>query len=149
MCLASNAAGRDIVKLNTNENPYPPSQIVLDAIASVDADALRRYPDPQSRALRDTLAAYHGLTADQVFVGNGSDEVLALAFMAFFTGGKALQYPEISYSFYPVYCDLYGISPRTVSLDAEFGLSLDAHSSRQQGGIVFPQSQCAHWPRGV
>lgn len=130
-------SGAHIVKLNTNENPYPPPQSVLDAIAAVGADALRRYPDPESRELRDALAAYHGLSADRVFVGNGSDEVLALAFLAFFTGGKALQYPEISYSFYPVYCDLYGISPRTVPLDAEFGLSLDAFGPGY-GGIVFP-----------
>ncbi|MFT6302436.1 MAG: histidinol-phosphate aminotransferase, partial [Pseudomonadales bacterium] len=101
--------GVDIVKLNTNENPYPPSPNVLQAIASVSGDQLRRYPDPESVQLRQTLADYHGLSLDEVFVGNGSDEILALTFLAYFTNNKALQFPDISYSFYQVYCDLYGI----------------------------------------
>ena len=130
-------SGSDIVKLNTNENPYPPSSQVAEAIASVPADQLRRYPDPQSTTLRQALAEYHHLTPEQVFVGNGSDEILALAFMAFFTGDKPLQYPEVSYSFYPVYCDLLDIKPQTISHDEKFNLHTDQFGG-DCAGIVFP-----------
>ena len=130
-------SGTDIVKLNTNENPYPPSQKVTEAIASVPADQLRRYPDPQSATLRQALAEYHHLTAEQVFVGNGSDEILALAFMAFFTGDKPLQYPKVSYSFYPVYCDLLDITPQTINHDEKFNLHTDQFGG-DCAGIVFP-----------
>jgi len=131
----SNAA--NIVKLNTNENPYPPSPRVLEAIASVSGDQLRRYPDPESVELRQALADYHGLNIDEVFVGNGSDEVLALAFLAYFTNDKALQFPEISYSFYPVYCDLYGIRAKTIELEPDYSINLDCFEPNA-GGIVFP-----------
>lgn len=130
-------SGVDIVKLNTNENPYPPSPAVLDAIGGVSGDALRRYPDPDAAELREALARYHGVQPQQVFVGNGSDEILAMAFMAFFTGDKPLQYPDISYSFYPVYCDLLNITPATVALDDDFQLNLNAFDTNS-GGIVFP-----------
>lgn len=130
-------AGAGIVKLNTNENPYPPSPAVMQAIAGVCADALRRYPDPESVALRQALADYHGLSIDQVFVGNGSDEILALAFQAFFTNDRVLQFPDISYSFYPVYCDLYGIEPCTVALEADYSLDLERFQANA-GGIIFP-----------
>ena len=128
--------GHGIVKLNTNENPYPPSPAVISAIAGVDGDTLRRYPDPQGLALRDALAHYHGLQREQVFVGNGSDEILALAFMAFFVGKRPLAYPAISYSFYPVYCRLLGITPREVSLADDFSLALDVFGA-DDGGVVF------------
>lgn len=130
-------AGSDIVKLNTNENPYPPSPAVIKALHGVSGDALRRYPDPESKALRQALADYHGLNIKQVFVGNGSDEILALAFLAYFTSGKALQFPDISYSFYPVYCDLYGIEPQTISLESDYSLDLDRFEPNS-GGIIFP-----------
>ena len=130
-------AGPDVVKLNTNENPYPPSPRVLEAIAAVDGDALRRYPDPESVELRAALAAAHGLAVDEVFVGNGSDEVLALAFLAFFTRGLGLQFPAISYAFYPVYCELYGIAPRPLALDADFRLDPTGFEA-DAGGICFP-----------
>ncbi len=129
--------GSDIVKLNTNENPYPPSPMVLEAIRSVDGHQLRRYPDPESVALRQTLADYHGLSLDNVFVGNGSDEILALAFLAYFTNNKALQFPQISYSFYPVYCDLYGITPKMIPLESDYSVNLDKFEPNA-GGIVFP-----------
>lgn len=129
--------GSDIVKLNTNENPYPPSPAVLSAISQVQADQLRRYPDPESTELRETLARYHDLCTEQVFVGNGSDEILALAFLAYFTGDKCLQYPAISYSFYPVYCDLYGITSRTIALENDYTLDLDRFESNA-GAIIFP-----------
>lgn len=130
-------SGADIIKLNTNENPYPPSPSVLEAIRSVDGDQLRRYPDPESVALRQALADYHGLQLSNVFVGNGSDEILALAFLAYFTNNKALQFPEISYSFYPVYCDLYGITAKTIPLEDNYSLNLDRFEANA-GGIVFP-----------
>ena len=130
-------SGANIVKLNTNENPYPPSPAVLSAISQVSADAIRRYPDPDATALRESLATYHGLRPEQVFVGNGSDEILAMAFMAFFTGNKPLQFPDISYSFYPVYCDLLDITPATVALDDNYQLNLDSFDS-DGGGIIFP-----------
>jgi len=129
--------GDDIVKLNTNENPYPPSDDVLSALKQVDGDALRRYPDPESVELRRSLAQYHGLDVSQVFVGNGSDEILALSFMAFFTNGQALQYPKISYSFYPVYCDLLEIEKQVHPLLADFSINMSAFTDNR-GGIIFP-----------
>ena len=130
-------SGANIVKLNTNENPYPPSPDVLTAISQVSGDELRRYPDPDATALREALARYHNVEPGQVFVGNGSDEILAMAFMAFFTGSRPLQFPDISYSFYPVYCDLLNITASTVALDDRFQLDLDSFSS-DGGGIIFP-----------
>ncbi len=144
-------AGDDVVKLNTNENPYPPSPQVSDAIARVQPDSLRRYPDPQSLQLRTSLAEYHQLEVDQVFVGNGSDEILALAFMTFFQGKPALHFPEISYSFYPVYCDLLGITPEKVPLNPDYTIGLDKFSGNQNaavncGGIIFPNPNA---PTGI
>jgi len=130
-------SGSDIVKLNTNENPYPPSPRVMQAIAEVSGDQLRRYPDPESEALRQVLADYHDLDISQVFVGNGSDEILALAFLGFFTNHKVLQFPDVSYSFYPVYCELYGIKARTVPLTEEYVLPVESFEPNA-GGIVFP-----------
>jgi len=129
--------GDGIVKLNTNENPYPPSPKVHQAIADVSGDELRRYPDPESVELCQTLAKYHGLSPDEVFVGNGSDEILALSFLGFFTGGQALQFPAISYSFYPVYCDLYDIEQRPVPLTEDFQIQLDDYAANE-GCIIFP-----------
>lgn len=130
-------SGANIVKLNTNENPYPPTPAVMQAVQAVTGDHLRRYPDPESVELRTTLAEYHGLDINQVFVGNGSDEILALAFLAYFTSGKALQFPDISYSFYPVYCDLYGIDAKRIPLESDYSLNLDRFEVNA-GGIVFP-----------
>ena len=138
-------SGDDVIKLNTNENPYPPSEKVMQSIASVQPDALRRYPDPQSTELRKTLADYHNLTAEQVFVGNGSDEILALSFMAFFQGKPPLQFPEISYSFYPVYCDLLDITPDKIPLNTDFTLALEQFGGKC-GGIIFPNPNA---PTGV
>lgn len=134
-------ADGNIVKLNTNENPYPPSFGVLKAIAAVTGEKLRRYPPPESDGLRAVIARYHGVPAHSVFVGNGSDEILALAFLAFFSGRDALQYPSPSYSFYPVYCGLYGITSQPLALDDNFQLQLDLFAlstSDTAGGIIFP-----------
>ena len=126
-----------LIKLNTNENPYPPSPAVLAAIAGANHAALRLYPDPQARTLRQCLADYHRLTPEQIFVGNGSDEVLGLVFAALLKHDAPLLFPDISYSFYPVYCGLYDIEYRTVPLDDSFAIAVDDY--RQPcGGIIFP-----------
>ncbi|MGJ7915703.1 histidinol-phosphate transaminase [Massilia sp. LXY-6] len=106
-----------LVKLNTNENPYPPSPRVLAAINAETGDRLRLYPDPQSAELKRALSSYHGVAPGEVFVGNGSDEVLAHAFHAFFMQDKPLLMPTVSYSFYQVYCRLYGIEAALLPLD--------------------------------
>jgi len=132
--------GDNIVKLNTNENPYPPSEKVLSSIAEVNGDSLRRYPDPESTELRQVLADYHQLSIDNVFVGNGSDEILALAFMAFFTGKAALQFPLHSYSFYPVYCDLLNIETRVLPMLSDFAIDIWHNHWKVLSGywIAFP-----------
>jgi histidinol-phosphate aminotransferase len=126
-----------LVKLNTNENPYPPSPRVLEAIASVGADALRRYPDSGSTELRRAFAACHRLQPEQVFPGNGSDEVLALTFQALLKHDAPLLFPDVSYSFYPVWCELLGIAWRAVPLAEDFSVDVGAYG-RENGGIVIP-----------
>ncbi|MBD3810702.1 MAG: histidinol-phosphate transaminase [Betaproteobacteria bacterium] len=127
----------NLVKLNTNENPYGPSPRVLDAVRAEAADTLRLYPDPGSDRLRAGIAAYHGVAADQVFVGNGSDEVLAHAFMALLKHGQPILFPDISYSFYPVYCGLYEIDYRTIPLTDTFEIRVDDYLA-PNGGVIFP-----------
>lgn len=127
----------NLIKLNTNENPYPPSPKVAQAISSQEVDKLRLYPDPNSMALKSAIASYYSVKADQVFIGNGSDEVLAHAFMAFFQQDKPLLYPDISYSFYPVYCNLYGIEEKCIPLADDFSIKLSDYQ-QENGGIIFP-----------
>lgn len=126
-----------LVKLNTNEHPLPPSPKVLAAIKTAAEEGLQLYPDPESMALRETIADYYQVEASQVFVGNGSDEVLAHAFQAFFQQSQPLLYPDISYSFYPVYCGLYQVTPNTVPLNDELAIDL-ADYRQPNGGIIFP-----------
>ncbi len=123
------------IKLNTNESPCPPAPGVARCLAEFDAGDLRRYPDPQSGALVAALAAYHDLEPRQVFVGNGSDEVLAHAFNALMKQQQPILFPDISYSFYPVYCALYGIAYRQVALDGDLRIDLDGYRG-ENGGIV-------------
>ncbi|ARU05402.1 histidinol-phosphate transaminase [Comamonas serinivorans] len=126
-----------LVKLNTNENPYPPSQAVIDAITQAAADGLERYPDPESLAVREAVARRHGLTVDQVFAGNGSDEVLAHAFQAFFCHpGQALLVPDITYSFYRVYAQLYGIELGVMPLDEGLCVDVPALAARAAQGCA-------------
>lgn len=127
----------NLVKLNTNENPYGPSPKVIEAVRAEAADTLRLYPDPNSDRLRTGIAAYHGVTPDQVFVGNGSDEVLAHAFMALLKHEQPILFPDISYSFYPVYCGLYEIAHRAVPLTESFEIRVDDYLT-PNGGIIFP-----------
>lgn len=127
----------NLVKLNTNENPYGPSPKVIEAVRAEAADTLRLYPDPNSDRLRAGIAAYHGVTPEQVFVGNGSDEVLAHAFMALLKHDRPILFPDISYSFYPVYCGLYEIAHRAMPLTQSFEIRVDDYLS-PNGGIIFP-----------
>ena len=123
------------IKLNTNESPYPPSPAVAAALSAFDSEALRRYSDPESTGLRQALADYQGLSPQQVFVGNGSDEVLAHSFQALLQKPAPILFPDISYSFYPVYCALYRIDFETVPLNAEFRIDVDDYRATN-GGIV-------------
>lgn len=128
-----------LVKLNTNECPYGPSAAVLAAIAKHNSDDLRLYPDPQASVLKAAIARHHGLDPAQVFVGNGSDEVLAHIFMALLKHPAPLLYPDISYSFYPVYAKLYGITAKEIALADDFSLRVDdLLQAGPNGGIIFP-----------
>ncbi len=124
-----------LVKLNTNENPAGPSPRVLEAIRAATADNLRLYPDPTSGRLREVVAECNGLTAGQVFAGNGSDEVLAHAFLALLKHEKPLLFPDITYSFYPVYCGLYEVHHELVPLRNDFSIDPDDYL-RPNGGII-------------
>jgi histidinol-phosphate aminotransferase len=126
-----------LVKLNTNENPYPPSPRVLEVIRERADETLRLYPDPNCEALKTAVADYFGLENRQVFVGNGSDEILALAFLTFFKQSQPLLFPDITYSFYEVYCDIFQIPHNRIPLTDTFDISLTAYET-VNGGIIFP-----------
>ena len=125
----------NLVKLNTNENPFEPSPRVMEAMHdAIDGD-LRLYPDPEANRLKQTIADYYHLSSSQVFVGNGSDEVLAMAFATFFQGKNNLLLPEISYSFYPVYCQLYDVQAQLIPLDNDLAINPEDYQNAQ-GGVV-------------
>jgi histidinol-phosphate aminotransferase len=136
---------QQFIKLNTNENPYPPSPNVAKAIQAYAHDSLRLYPDPESIQLRQTLATYHNIDIDQIFVGNGSDEVLAHSFQAFFKHHNPILFPDISYSFYPVYCALYQITYQQVALDDTFCVNRTDYQA-PNGGIIIPNPNA---PTGI
>ena len=127
----------NLIKLNTNESPYPPSPGVLEAIRAATTGDLRLYPDPDSTALRQAIADYFGIARDHVFAGNGSDEILAFAFQALLNHEGPLVYPDITYSFYPVYCQLNGIRAEHVALNDDFSLDLTAVPDHA-GAVIFP-----------
>ena len=127
----------NLVKLNTNESPYGPSRKVLDALRAEVGDTLRLYPDPASDTLCAAIARRHSITPHQVFVGNGSDEVLAHVFLGLLKHDAPLLFPDITYSFYPVYCALYGIAFEPVPLNARFEIDV-ADYLKPNGGIIFP-----------
>ncbi|MDU9389715.1 histidinol-phosphate transaminase [Pseudomonas sp. zfem002] len=126
-----------LVKLNTNENPYGPSPKALEAMRGELNDNLRLYPDPNSDLLKQAVARYYKVQPNQVFLGNGSDEVLAHIFHGLFQHDAPLLFPDISYSFYPVYCGLYGIPFEAVALDEQFQIRVEDYR-RANAGIIFP-----------
>jgi histidinol-phosphate aminotransferase len=126
-----------LVKLNTNESPYGPSPKALAAIAQQNNDDLRLYPDPEGAALKKAIADLHGLDPKQVFLGNGSDEVLAHVFLGLLKQAKPVQFPDITYSFYPVYCKLFGINYEANPLGPNFEINVDKFATNN-GGIIFP-----------
>jgi histidinol-phosphate aminotransferase len=128
---------QELVKLNTNESPIGPSPRVLEAIRAEAADTLRLYPDPQATTLRAALAAYHQVRLEQVFVGNGSDQVLARAYAGLLKHDAPLLFPDITYSFYPVYCRLFDIAYETVPLDEAMQVRV-ADYHRSAGAIIVP-----------
>lgn len=134
-----------LIKLNTNESPYPPSPAVQQALRDMTLDDLRLYPDPASTALCAAIGQLHGLAPEHVFVGNGSDEVLAHAFHALLKHDAPVLFPDVTYSFYPVYCRLYDIDFATVALRDDFSLAVNDYD-RPNGGIVFPNPNA---PTGV
>jgi histidinol-phosphate aminotransferase len=129
---------RPVIKLNTNENPYPPSPHVIRSIRDIDTDSLRLYPKQDGGELRLALAKHYGVAKDNVFVGNGSDEVLALAFRACFGTGEPILFADVTYSFYPVWCDFFGIPYEICPLDEQFR-PLAADYTRPNGGVVLSE----------
>ncbi len=126
---------RRYIKLNTNENPYPPSPKAVEAMRDAIGESMRLYPDPECKALTETIAECFGVTKEQVFVGNGSDEVLAMCFPAFFDTDKTVLFPDITYSFYPVYADLYQVPYETVALNEDFTVPVE-ELLRPNGGVI-------------
>lgn len=135
----------DVIKLNTNENPYPPAPGVQRMLEQMDAGALRLYPDPTNQCLVRALAGYYGLAENQVFVGVGSDDVLSMSFLTFFNSGKPILFPDITYSFYDVWADLYHIPYVTCALDSQMKLRREDYF-QENGGIVIPNPNA---PTGI
>lgn len=135
----------NMIKLNTNENPYPPAPGVETALREMDTGHLRLYPDPASQILVDELANYYGLSKDQVFVGVGSDDVLAMCFLTFFNSGKPILFPDITYSFYDVWADLFRIAYRRPKLDSSLRIVKEDYYE-DNGGIIFPNPNA---PTGI
>lgn len=135
-----------IIKLNTNENPYPPAPGVAEAVAALDVEKLRLYPAfPEKTALTEELAAYYHIGTDQIFIGVGSDDVLSMAFLTFFDSDKPIFFPDITYSFYDVWADVYRIPYERKALDADFQICT-ADYKQPNGGVVFPNPNA---PTGV
>jgi histidinol-phosphate aminotransferase len=135
----------NLVKLNTNENPFGPSPLVLEAIHSAATSDLRRYPDPECTELKNTIAAYHGLNPNEVFVGNGSDEVLALTFLALLKRDAPVLFPDVTYNFYVVYCKLFGIDYQLIPVSSQMEIRLDDYD-QACSGIIFPNPNA---PTGI
>lgn len=128
---------KNIVKLNANENPYPPSPMAVNAIKEYNADNLRFYPPADATPLKQAIASFYGVNVENVFVGNGSDDVIALAFQSFFNGSEPILFPDITYSFYPVWCRLFNIDYETPAVDDNFRIVLEDYK-KPNGGIVIP-----------
>lgn len=128
---------KNIVKINANENPYPPSPEAIKAINEFDCNRLHFYPDANALEFKKALAEFYGVSVENVFLGNGSDDVLALSFQAFFNGDKPIAYPDITYSFYPVWCRLFNIPYKNYPLDDNFRINPEDYKE-QNGGVVIP-----------
>lgn len=135
----------DKIKLNTNENPYPPSPMVQKVLGDFSADDLKLYPDPNASELVSAIADYYSVDKSNVFVGVGSDDVLAMCFMAFFNSGKSVIFPDITYSFYPVWANLFGVKYETKPLDDNFQIKKEDYFC-ENGGVIFPNPNA---PTGV
>lgn len=136
---------KDVIKLNTNENPYPPAPEVEMALTEFDADVLRLYPDTDSSMLTEGLAEFYGLKKENFFVGVGSDDVISIAFQTFFNSGKPVYFPDITYSFYKVWADMYKIPYECKNLDENFNI-IKEHYYNENGGVIFPNPNA---PTGV
>ena len=136
---------RNLIKLNTNENPYPPSPKVEQALREMNIDCMRLYPDPAAHLLVKAIADFYHLQEDQVFVGVGSDDVLAMTFMTFFNSKKPILFPDITYSFYDVWADMLRIPYKTIPLKEDFTIEPEDYF-RENGGIIFPNPNA---PTGV
>ena len=128
---------KNIVKINANENPYPPSPEAIKAINEFECNRLRFYPDANALEFKKALAEFYGVSVENVFLGNGSDDVLALSFQAFFNSDKPIAYPDITYSFYPVWCRLFNIPYKNYPLDDNFRINPEDYKE-QNGGVVIP-----------
>lgn len=137
--------GGHIIKLNTNENPYPPAPGVQRALREFDAGTLRLYPEPTCKSLTDAIAEYYGLRSEQVFVGVGSDDVLAMIFLTFFNSGLPILFPDITYSFYPVWADMLRIPYEEKPLDGQFLIRKEDYYG-ENGGVIFPNPNA---PTGI
>lgn len=128
---------KNIVKLNANENPYPPSPKAIEAINGFNCNGLRLYPDANATEFKQAMAEYYGVQSENVFLGNGSDDVLALCFQAFFNGNKPIAFPDITYSFYPVWCRLFNIPFKNYPLNGDFRINVEDYAE-ENGGVVIP-----------
>ena len=135
----------DMIKLNTNENPYPPASGVVEALKNFDTDKLRLYPEPTCKVLVDAIADYYGIRSSQVFTGVGSDDVLAMSFMTFFNSKKPILFPDITYSFYDVWANMLRIPFETKALDDDFQIKKEDYYG-ENGGVVFPNPNA---PTGI
>ena len=128
---------KDIVKINANENPYPPSPKAVEVLKSFDTNKLRFYPSANSTKLKEAIAKYYKVDVSNVFVGNGSDDVLAVAFQSFFNSEKPIVYPDLTYSFYPVWCSLFGIKYKNYPVGDDFRINPEDYKEKN-GGVVIP-----------
>lgn len=136
---------QNIIKLNTNENPYPPAPAVAEAIKNMDVDRFKKYPDPSCSVLVDAIADFYNVSSDKVFVGVGSDDVLAMAFLTFFNSDKPVLFPDITYSFYDVWANLYRISFKQIPLNEDFTITKEDYFG-ENGGVVIANPNA---PTGV
>ena len=135
----------NLIKLNTNENPYPPCKAVAEVLKNFDYEILLKYPNSDGYELQVALADYYDVQENQVFLGNGSDEVLALIFLGLFNGEAPILFPDITYSFYPVYCDLYKMNYKTIPVNSDFTIPFDQFN-QPNSGIIFPNPNA---PTGI